>query len=478
MSSSELAAAGILALDDHLDHVETDTCTDSRSSAPPSETKASVDVEHHTNTPTSVAAAAFQGRQDLLEELRKVHDLDELIIEENLKIHELRCSREKPNEELPAGQTKDTTKSSSMNREREAFRLQLEKERIELDNLEKSLHKDKIKKNKDKLRKVVKCSIMEKARCEIEEDRALCDGLLSTKCDKLERTTSHVPPQDTCEAEDVPATVGPDVAELVKPQDSDGQHASQSEDHCSEEESADNETTVIGTCDLKEYPEEIQSQGYICVRESDRPPDNATICKPEASLTPETRPDDGAFDPGGKAHSPPVPEPKTAPPMNGELTEQESPHSSDISDELLDSACGDLTLTIRHKENMTEQWHNNNNNNNRLLPEQGTACFANVCETTCKDEGDATVLQPVDESPASPGDECAQQPEASQLPPGQPVSCAGRAVQGEDLSDGLQAMRLSGSRLSGIPAQVCMRQVTIYCDTWGGHRIFHKQLFL
>lgn len=525
MSSSELAEAGVLGLEDYLVPAESDNLSESRSTASQSETKASGDAGDYTQTATGADMVAFPSHPDLLTELRKVHILDELIMEEHRKIHELQCHKEKPNEDLCGSKHLDTNRLPNISKEREAFRLQLEKEKSEVDKLEKSLLKEsKGKKQKDRARKVVKCSIMEKAGSEIKEDRALCEELLSGSNNKSHRTHSeyvihsHSQAQDTCETEHIQADLGPDVIKECTPQGlvplpelPDSQY----EDHCSEAEpSVFNRTTLITTSDLMEPPEEvvIQPQGCVYEKEFDRSGENATICKPEASLTLEMRPDDGAFDPGGKTHLPPVPKPrKTSLPVNYNPTEHETPHSTelqilalssasqhpgivqlDLQDEPLDEPLPEtVTSVISHSLvlNANVKEHSNNNNNNHVSPEKCDLPLVHLSEITSKDEEDHSVvpacLLQTDLDPAekiqtlSPVDEC---PHQQSEPPVQSLDFdpSGRDEQFEVMPDGVQSsevMRASGSGSPGIQAQlnINMREVhTLSC----GNLVVTQKLFL
>ncbi|XP_044025581.1 uncharacterized protein LOC122863288 isoform X2 [Siniperca chuatsi] len=514
MSSSELAEAGVLGLEDYLVPAESDNLSEPRSAGSASETE---DDGHGTEAATGAAAAAFHSRPGLLTELRKVHILDELIMEENLKIHELR----RPNEELLGSKPLDTNGLSSMSKEREAFRLQLEKERREVEKLEKSLDKElKVKKHKHRAGKVVKCSIMEKARTENEEDRALCDELSSGSCNRSQRThspsvQSDSQSQDTCQTESIHAVLGPDVTKEATPQDLVQLPDSQRQDHCSEAEpSVFNLTTLNSTSDLKEPPEEmgIQPQGCISGKEFNGSRENTTICKPQASLTPEMRPDDGAFDPGGKSHLPPVPKPRKASvPVNDNLAEHETPHSAellnpalssvaqdpgfvqlDLQDKPLDALPENVTPVISHNFvlNPNVKEHSNNNNNNHAFPEKCKVSLDHLSEMTTKDE-EATSVVPAcwlqtDFHPAeeiqtlSPADECPHQQSAYQLPPDQSLEFdpGGRDEQNEDFPVGVQSsetMRISGSGARGIQAQlnINMREMTdvktpIVLDTGSG----------
>lgn len=494
MSSSELDEAGVLGLEDYLVPAESDNLSEPRSTGSASETKASEDDGHCTKATMGADTIAFHSRPGLLTELRKVHILDELIMEENLKIHKLRRCKENPNEELSGSKPLDTNGLSRMSKEREAFRLQLEKEKMEVEKLEKSLDKQrKVEKHKDRARKVVKCSIMEKAKTENKEDRALCYELLSGSCNRLQRTLSislvqnDSQAQDTCKTENIQAVLGPDVAKEATPQDLVQLPDSQCQDHYSETEpSVFNRTTLNSTSDLKEPHEElvIQPQGCVYGKQLDGSGENATMCKPEASLTPEMRPDDGAFDPGGKSHLPPMPKPrKTSLPAKDNLTEHETPHSTelqkpalssvaqdpcfvqlDLQDEPLDTLPENVTPAISHNlvlnPNVKEH-SSNNNNNNHALPEKCKVSLNHLSDMTSK-----VVSASLLETDLHPAEEVQTLSPADELPPDQPLEFdpSGRDELNDDMPGGVQSsetMRISGSGTPGIQAQlnINMREV-------------------
>ncbi|XP_039982148.1 uncharacterized protein LOC120789485 [Xiphias gladius] len=492
MSSSELMEAGVLGLEDYLHPAEYDNPSEPRSTGSESETRASEDDGHCTEAATEADTAPFHSRQDLLTELRTVHILDELIMEENLKIHELRRCEEIPNNKLSGSKPSDTNGSSSASKEREAFRLQLEKEKREVEKLEKCLEKErkKVKEHKDRARKVVKCSIMDKARIENEEDRALCDELLSEGSNRSQRTHSASLDQreETSKTENIQAELVPGVAEEATPQESVPQ--CQDLTRSEADPSGCNNTTLNSTSDLKQPAEELgtQPQGCVFGKELDGSGENANICKQEASLSPEVRPDEGAFDPGGKSLLPPVPMPRKALlPVNDNLVEHKTPCSTeplnaalssvaqdpgsvqlDLQDKSLESLPENVSLAISHNvldPNVKES--NNNNNNNQ--PEKCGLSLEHLSEITTEDEEDTSVvpacLLPTDMHPTveiqtlSPVDKCPQSVQsAPQLPPDQPLEFdpGGRDELNEDLPDGGQSsevLRISGSGSPGTEAQ-------------------------
>ncbi|XP_054473984.1 uncharacterized protein LOC129106788 [Anoplopoma fimbria] len=455
MSSSELAEAGVLGLEDYLDPAESDHLGSPGSAGSESETKAS-----------EAADGAFHSRPDLLTELRKVHILEELIMEENLKIHELRRCEENPKEDLSVGEPPDTNKPPCLSKEREAFQLQLQKEKREVEKLEESLDEErKAKKHKDRARKVVKCSVLDRARSENKEDQALCDELLSGRC-RSQRT--HSKPldqndsQETQENDNIREVSGSDVAKESTPHDLIRPPDSQCQDDCS--------LAFIGaTSDLKEAPEEegIQPEGCIYGNKLDKSPE-------DASLISGLRPDDGGFDPGGKPHLPPVPEPKMSPlPVNhDDLAEhQPPPHSTELQDPAQPSVAQDPGFAL--PENSTPPLINHdfvlnpnvkehsNNNNNHALTEKLHVSLDRLSEITTKGEEDASVapecLIATDLHPAEDVQtlSAADEQSAPQLPPDRPLEFDPGG--GDEQREGFQrseVMRISGSGSPGIQAQL------------------------
>ncbi|KAA8583410.1 hypothetical protein FQN60_015956, partial [Etheostoma spectabile] len=453
MSSSKLAEAGVLGLEDYLDPAESDNLSGPRSTGSASKTKASEDEGHCAEAATG-AETEFHSWPDLLTELRKVHVLDELIMEENLKIHQLRRCEENPKEELCVSKPVDIEGPLSRSKEREVFRFQLEQEKREVEKLEKSLNAEcKMKKHKDSARKVVKGSIMEKARSE-NKDPALCDELLSTSL-----VLNHAQAQDTCKTENV-KILGPDTKEAM-PQDLVQLPDSQCQDDCSgAEPSAFNSATFNITSDLREPPEDlgIQPEGCIQGKKLDGSGENAS--------TSEMRPEDGVFDPGGTSHLPPAPKPRRALlPVNGDLSEHKLPHSTELQDPTRPSVAQDpglvqhdlqdeqhdvlpetVNATISHtlvvSPNVKE--HSSNNNNNHALTEKYKVSPDHLSEISTKDDDATPVVAACLEQPhlhpskegqtVSPADECPHQSTAPQPCPGQPLEFdpGGRDEQNED----------------------------------------------
>ncbi|KAK5880532.1 hypothetical protein CesoFtcFv8_023550 [Champsocephalus esox] len=444
------AEAGVLGLQDDLDPAEADQLGEPTSAGSAGGAQASEDEGLHTD------AAVFHSRPDLLTELRKVHILDELIMEENRKIHKLRSCVESPEQSAskPAS-TKET------NKERQAFRVQLEREKREVEKLEESLdNEQRAKRHKDGAKKVVKCSILEKARSETEEDKALGDELGSGGWNGSLRThppaSGHTDPrgQESCEAGHVP--LDPDAAKEATPQHLDPDSECQ-EDSPEAEPSLFHTHTLNDTSDLKVPHEELHVQPQGCV--SDDEPDGS---REKASPASEIKLDYGSFDPGGKPSHPPVPKPRTASlPVNNSL-QHEPPLSSErpavdqgpgpVPEEPHDALPGNVTAAVLHSFvlNPNVKEHNNNNNNHALTED------CNMSSDT-EDEGGASVgaacLQPAEEVQApSP----AAVPSAPQLPPDLPpeVEPGGRA----DFLGAVQSSEAMRGPGSAIQAQLNMTQ--------------------
>ncbi|XP_023144520.2 uncharacterized protein LOC111580836 [Amphiprion ocellaris] len=505
MSSSELAEAGVLGLEDSLDLPESDSFNELKSADSPVESKASAD-DFDTEAEIVGDTGSFNSRPDLLTELKKVHILDELIMEENLKIHKLRSFEENPNNELTESHSSEPNGPQCVHNEREAFCLQLEKEKKEVEKLEKSLDKKHKVKKKNKHREVIRCSVMEKCRTENEEDRALCEELLS---DSFKRSRSN--PSNLLDQNDSPTqgtTSDQDVEKEATPEDLDQLPVSKCEDPSDSEAdpSLCNRTTFNGSSELKETSEvDIQPRKCIYGTELDKLVEEANQNNPEASLTPEMRPDDGAFDPGGKSILPPVPKPRKALlPVTDNLTELESPHSTEMLDPspfLVAQNPGFAQLDLQDKTfdalpenvvpdvlvlNPNVKEHSNNNNNNSAPSEKCDVPVESLSEVTTKDEEETPavptcLLQITEEIQASPnGDKPTCNHSASPLTPDHPLEFdpGGEDELNEEPPDSVQSsetVRISHSRSPEIQVQlnISMRQMDdfktpIVLDTGSG----------
>lgn len=449
------------------------------SAAHSSETKTSEDDGWCTAAATGAQTVAFHSTPDLLTELRNVHALDELIMEEKLKIQELRCCKE--NEDPFGRKPSDTSGLLSISKDGETFLLQLDKEKREVDKLEKSLGKEcKVKKHQDRAGKVVKNSIMEKARSETMEDGVLNDELLSGSFSRTNSTSlvhSDSPAQDTRETEHIQAEATPKVlAQFPDP------HC---EDHCSEAEtSIFQRSTLIITSNLKKFcgEEAVQPQGCIDGRDTDGRAENSTKHKPEASLTPEMRLGDREFDPGGRSHLPPVPKPRKALlPVNGDLEELATPHSAELNPalsavtqhpgfvqlDLQDKPLNALLETVSSASshilfiNANVKEHCNNNNNNHALQEQCKVSVEHLSETSTDNEEETLGARECSlQTDSQPADEIQTLSPLPQSAPQQPHQQLEFDSPGRDeQNDGVT--RRPGSRSAGIQAQpnVSLREV-------------------
>lgn len=494
MSSSDLAEAGVLGLEDYLLPSECDSLSELGSAA----NRSSGDERS-----AEVHTLAAPSRPDLLAELKKVQALDELIMEENLKIHKFRQEEEKAKPPDP-----DRTPKS---REREPFRIQLEKEKREVEKLEKSLEQEhKVKKQKDGTKRVVRCSIMGKARNENKDDQALWNELLSgsfhgtrTRSPSLDRSDSQV--GDFPKTEHAEAGLVPDGAKEATPEVL--LHGSQTQDQHYEAETSISDGT---SSDMKAPPDDVegmQPQGLIYG-------ENAAMAKPEASLTAEMKPDDGAFDPGGKQHLlPPVPKPRTVSlPVDNRLEDVESSCSTDdgalqpaelqipvVSSVAEDPASvppdrEDATLDVQPEkvpgpavdqglviDANVKNLSSNNNNNNQPLPGEVSLSLNHSSEMSSKDDEDTIVVAPfleradlhpaeqnrtwsrvsdlVDENPSQ-----ALSPDQTLKP--NPIE---RDESSDDWADGVlrsEVVRISGSKSPAIQAQltVDVREVRFLND--------------
>lgn len=464
MASRELAEAGFLGLEDELLPAESDRGWEPKSTAFECEMKVSDD--RYNKMIPEVDAQAFHSSSDLLTELRQVHMLDEMIVEERLKIHMFR-QKERPDEELSRSHSQDSNRLS-VRKEREAFRLQLEKEKQEVDKLEKSLENEcKAKKQRDKSKKVIRCSIMEKTRTEEKDDKAHSHDLSGT------RNRSHAthatflvcrgsePEPKTEHHEEVP-----DHHILIE---NTSNHPIQLP--ASQADHFECETLVLGrnTSDVK--PVQLLEGMFS---------ENPT--KPEASLTPELGPDDGAFDPGGNWHIPPAPKPRSVLLVKDKPLENEAPYStemqipslSSVTDLISETAVCELpeSSDINHSLALTanvKEHHNNDNNNQTTAEKSEIPCFS---ETNIKDEDDTSVVfKCLEEENSQLVEEMRTLSPASQclLPEPPPeLELSGRDHQDEDLADGVQPsdwLKVSGCESADSEAQldISFRKVIRVC---------------
>lgn len=450
-----MAEAGFLGLEDYLLPAESDGGWEPKSTA--SECEMKLCDDRYSRMIPEVDPQAFHSSSDLLTELRQVHMLDEMIVEERLKIHRFR-QKERPEEERSKSQIQDSNRLS-VRKEREAFRLQLEKEKQEVDKLEKSLESEcKAKKQKDKSKKVIRCSIMERTRTE----------------EKDEDPHSHDLPGSSHRSHASHAAVLVGRHSELKTE-----HGEVSDPHILIE-NASNHLVQLPASQADHFECETLALRNTCDVNPVQPLEgvfNGNPTKPEASLTPELRPDDGAFDPGGNWHIPPVPKPRNGLLVKNNPSEDDAPYSAEMQIPSLPSAA-DLRSETAASE-LPELWessdinpglaltanvkeHNHNNNNRTTAEDSDIPCFP---ETNIKKEGDTSVdfkgleeedLQMVEEMRTlSPASQCLR-PE---------LELSGRDQDG-GLADGVQPsdwLKVSGCESAESEAQldVSIRKVLV-----------------
>ncbi|XP_073709140.1 uncharacterized protein [Garra rufa] len=171
MSPSELAESGVIGLDDviqsDLASLDSETLKSSKISEDYSDAlvlsnKSPSTCEEPVQLDTRCTAVHRSG---ILQDLRDIQVLEEQIMEEHLKLETLRCTRTNGLDSEETTLNPITTRSSC--RERRMFLQELEKEKQEVEKMERSLSRDmekagKAKKRTSKGRRVVKCSVMER----------------------------------------------------------------------------------------------------------------------------------------------------------------------------------------------------------------------------------------------------------------------------------------------------------------------------
>ncbi|XP_041831227.1 uncharacterized protein LOC121633367 isoform X1 [Melanotaenia boesemani] len=333
MSSSELAEAGVLGLDECLSSGESDSL---------SEPELADCVDDHLDDEAEVRTdeGSFHIRPNLLMELRKIHILDELILEEKFKIQQLRCSSESPPAEPSESTPLVTQLPLNINKDIEAFRLQLEKEKREVEKLEKGLDEEHMHRSKDK----------------------------ATECLSLPRKNLLLVQNNSgvCHSETFQALLGLNVAEEEFP-------LSWSQDACKDKNSLCEANILNSTSDLRE-PSEVGIQP------------NASQ---SVSLTSELRPDEGAFDPGGIDSL----SPDTKEGLSPYSTKLISHNPCNAQDKALENIDPDLVFNPNVKEY-------SNNNNNNAVPDGCGASLAKLSEMTTKDEEAMSVVPACSLQPA------------------------------------------------------------------------------
>uniref|UniRef100_A0A3Q3GLY9 Actin CyI, cytoplasmic-like n=1 Tax=Labrus bergylta TaxID=56723 RepID=A0A3Q3GLY9_9LABR len=274
-----------------------------------------------------------------------------------------------------------------------------------------------MKKHKRRATKVIKCSVMEKARSESTEDRALCHEILSGN--RSQRTA--LVRSDSQDAQDDARTEAESCPEVSKD--------SQCQDHPSEAQlTGSNKTTFLSSSDLKEPSEEVGIQ-------------------PQEEGTNRTEMD------GSEPEAPPSTELQSPAPSSAS---DRGLMQIDQRDEEVDALPESLTPEISLVLNPNMKEHSNNNNNNHADPDVSSS------ELTPDDEEDSPVgpacllqtdLPHAEEMEAADGIPLQPAPDRAL----QEFNHRRRDEQSEDLTYGVQrsdAMRTSGPVTPGIQAQL------------------------
>ncbi|KAL2081877.1 hypothetical protein ACEWY4_021695 [Coilia grayii] len=173
ISSSKLAESGVIGFEKDFSSLPSEKHNYQISYSSEKETRMfPLELDESQGLDESDLEGAQNSGSGLLQELQGLHDLEERILEENMKIHELR------RQEVEDFPQEKTSRSST---ERERFLKELEKEKREVEQMEQSLNKEmekdrhKLKKCLSRTRRVVTCSIMERALRLEKEEKAVCE---------------------------------------------------------------------------------------------------------------------------------------------------------------------------------------------------------------------------------------------------------------------------------------------------------------
>ncbi|XP_010881104.3 uncharacterized protein LOC105017854 [Esox lucius] len=337
MSSSDLKAQGVLGLDDSVASADSDTCSEPRSPEAVTEPETSECVTGSKGKPLetglTLPVAPPCSRGEFLKELRGLRVLDELIMEENVKIHALRRAEKESLDKVPP----QSAGSQCMNKERQAFLLELEREKMEVERMEKHLDKEgHFERQLSRTRKVVKCSVMERASVlNLEEDNALCDELLSDYRHKhhgekhlpaLRQDPATIDSKESCNTATSSAKM-PVSQEFVQGINGQPPHANTSVLGCGDamggDTSSNNDFTELAAPQLFLIPPEISHDhneliDKVVIQHFEDTEKGLDLisgeivrsCSEEAALTPEICSEHGAFDPGGNSNDYPVPAPR------------------------------------------------------------------------------------------------------------------------------------------------------------------------
>lgn len=380
----------------------------------------------------------FHSSSDLLTELRHVHMLDEMIVDERLKIQMFR-ETQRPEEEPSRSRTRDSDRLGSVRKEKEAFRFQLEKEKQAVVELEKSLRNElRAKKQKDQPRKVIRCSVMGKTQPEEPGPFPVCRG-------------SEPEPQ----TEQGEGVLRPQVLAANKSHRLAQLPASQA-DHFESK-------TLVWSAGIPDVEAAQPLEGAF----------NGNPAKPEASLTPELGAGNEGFDPGGSRLVPPVPAPGQDCPVKDNPSEGDTPCSADmrssslppVPDPVGQSADGHSESSGAHRLSLAadvKERRHRNDHNPAVAKESDISVFTG---TSAKEGADASVefggLE--EEDLQLPREMRTLSPAGRRLLP-EPEFC-GRDHRDEDLSEGVQPsdwLKASGCQ-SADSEDVCFKKVTRDC---------------
>ncbi|KAJ8008918.1 hypothetical protein DPEC_G00083410 [Dallia pectoralis] len=321
MSTSDLKAQGILCMDDSFASLDSDNHSEYRSSE-----AASVSSEL-PETELTLPVAPPCNRGELLKELRGLQVLDELIVEENLKIHAFRRVEKESLDIIPP----PSAASQSTNAERRGLLLELEREKMEVARMEKDIEKEMMdecdfKKQQSRSGKVVKCSVMERASILKLEDSVLCDELLSDcKCQHPGVKHLQTSSRDTTIVEPKESFCIPATSSAITPvsqgfgqsphadtgvlSDDDAMEGDTSSGHGVTEPCTALRSLLIPPLSGHDHNERIEDVVIQPCEDTGNCLDLASVesCIQGASPTPEMLLVFGAFDPGGESHDPPLP---------------------------------------------------------------------------------------------------------------------------------------------------------------------------
>ncbi|XP_064195993.1 uncharacterized protein LOC135257312 isoform X1 [Anguilla rostrata] len=362
MSCSDLLEAGIVGLVDSPPTTSIDQGTEYTSTEPEISTSDFITANDSSVVLESGILTRGSSRCNVLEELKGLHVLEEKIMEENLKIREFRRCEE---EERLAEQQSEQTCTKITSKERQMFLKELEKEKREVEKMEKSLDTERVKGSKlnrlSRGRKVVKCSIMERtSKLKNLEDNALCDELVSGCKSQAPNKMHLIPNQNSVSVQSSTneVLISSNQDYEGKPELSqDGifrssQNAESSLSNCENggpsashdpcekvvscgssvntEHGAPSDTSYTSEEDRKAllndltepindqktrncHPgEPVQLECAVVENSEGEMQVDGVQNAPEVSLTSTTCPDHGAFDPGGDRTEAPVPKPRRA----------------------------------------------------------------------------------------------------------------------------------------------------------------------